>query len=99
MVPGSGERITPNTLPPSPPIVGGIGREGLKDVTPDLEKWAQNLAKVPVYAFAKTQDRVVPAEYSERMVAAIRNAGGTEAQVKAYLVEGHGAGRVVFSNP
>jgi len=80
------------------PIVGGIGRGGPKDVTPDIEQWAANLAKVPVFAFAGAQDRVVPAERSERMVAAIRNAGGTLAKVKIYPEEGHGAGRVVFSS-
>ena len=80
------------------PIVGGIGRGGPKDVTPDIEKWAINLAKVPVYAFAGALDRVVPAERSERMVAAIRKAGGTRARIKVYPEEGHGAGSVVFSS-
>lgn len=79
------------------PVVGGIGRGGPKDVTPDIDKWAANLAKVPVYAFAGGQDRVVPAERSERMVAAIRKAGGTRAKIKVYPEEGHGAGRIVWS--
>ncbi|MEM7143579.1 MAG: prolyl oligopeptidase family serine peptidase [Verrucomicrobiota bacterium] len=78
------------------PVVGGIGPEGPKDVTPHLDKWAANLAKVPVYAFAGAQDRVVPAEYSERMVKAIHKAGGENAQVKVFPDEGHGAGRVVL---
>lgn len=80
------------------PIVGGIGRGGPKDVTPDLERWAANLAKVPVYAFAGAKDRVVPAERSERMVAAIKKAGGTKAKIKVYPDEGHGASKVVFSS-
>ncbi|NNM28140.1 MAG: prolyl oligopeptidase family serine peptidase [Akkermansiaceae bacterium] len=81
------------------PIVGGIGRGGPKDVTPDLENWAANLAKVPVYAFAGAQDRVVPAERSERMIAAIRKAGGKKARLKVYPDEGHNARRVVYSRP
>ncbi len=79
------------------PVVGGIGPGGPKDVTPDLEKWAANLATVPVCAFAGAKDRVVPAERSERMIAAIRKAGGTEAKLRIYPEEGHGAGGVVFS--
>jgi len=79
------------------PVVGGIGPGGPKDVTPHLDKWVANLAKVPVYAFAGAKDKVVPAERSERMIAAIRKAGGKEAKLKIYPDEGHGAGRVVFS--
>ncbi|MHC5058037.1 MAG: carboxylesterase family protein [Planctomycetota bacterium] len=80
------------------PVVGGIGPGGPKDVTLDLDKWAANLAEVPVFAFAGGKDRVVPAERSERMVAAIRKAGGKEAKLKVYPDEGHGAGRVAFSS-
>jgi predicted peptidase len=79
------------------PVVGGIGPGGPKKVTPDLAKWAANLAKVPVYAFAGAKDKVVPAERSERMIAAIRKAGGKDAKLKIYPNEGHAAGRVVFS--
>ena len=79
------------------PVVGGIGRGGPKAVTDNLAKWAANLAKVPVYAFAGAKDRVVPAERSERMIAAIRKAGGKQAKIKVYPDEGHGAGRLVFS--
>ena len=80
------------------PIVGGIGRNGPKDVTPDLEKWASKLAKVPVYAFAGARDPVVPAERSQRMVDAIRKAGGRQAKLKIYPNESHGASRAVFSS-
>ena len=78
------------------PISGGLGERGPKDVTPDLNKWAANLAKVPVYAFAGGKDQVVSAERSERMIAAIIKAGGKEAKIKIYPDEGHGASRVVF---
>ena len=80
------------------PVVGGIGRGGPKAVTRDLDKWAANLAKVPVYAFAGAKDRVVPAERSERMVAAIKKAGGKQARIKVYPEEGHNARRVVYSS-
>ena len=81
------------------PVVGGIGPGGPKDVTPDLDQWAAKLATVPVYAFAGARDAVVPAERSERMIAAIRKAGGKRARIKVYPEEGHGAGRRVYSSP
>ena len=80
------------------PVSGGIGPGGPKDVTPDVDKWAANLAKVPVFAFAGGKDRVVPAERSERMIAAIQKAGGKEAKIRIHPNEGHGAGRVVFGS-
>lgn len=79
------------------PIVGGIGREGPRDVTPDFDQWATNLAKIPVYAFAGGLDKKVPPERSERMIAAIQKAGGKEAKLKVYPDEGHNAGRVVVA--
>lgn len=80
------------------PVVGGIGPGGPKDVTPDLEKWAKNLAQVPVYAFAGGKDRVVPAERSERMVAEIRKAGGKLARIKIYPEGGHNVRQQVFNS-
>ena len=79
------------------PVVGGIDPGGPKDVTPALSKWAANLAKVPVYAFAGTKDKVVPAERSERIIAAIRKAGRKDVKLKIHPNEGHAVGRVVFS--
>ncbi len=80
------------------PVSGGIGPGGPKDVTPDLNKWAANLSKVPVYAFIGGKDRVVPAERSQRMIAAIRKVGGKQALLKLYPEEAHGAGRKAFSD-
>ena len=80
------------------PVSGGIGPGGPKAVTPELDKWAANLAKIPVYAFAGGKDRVVPAERSQRMIAAIQKAGGKSAKIKIYPEEGHGAGRLVFES-
>jgi predicted peptidase len=79
------------------PVVGGIGQGGPKDVTPDLDAWAANLAKVPVYAFVGAKDHVVPPDRSARMIEAIRNAGGKNAQLRSYPDEGHGAGKIVYS--
>jgi predicted peptidase len=81
------------------PIVGGIGREGAKAVTPDFDQWAASLAKIPVYAFVGALDTTVPPERSERMIAAIKKAGGKEAKLKVYPEEAHGAGRVVVADP
>ncbi|MDF1859359.1 MAG: prolyl oligopeptidase family serine peptidase [Verrucomicrobiales bacterium] len=80
------------------PMVGGIGRGGPKDVSPDIKKWAANLTKVPVWAFAGGQDKVVPADRSERMIAEIRKAGGTKARILVYPDEGHGASRRAYES-
>jgi predicted peptidase len=80
------------------PISGGIGQGGPKDVTPDLEKWAKNLATIPVFAFAGGKDRVVPADRSEKLVAAIQIAGGKKAKLKIYPDEGHNARTSVFAS-
>ena len=78
------------------PIVGGIGYGGPMDVTNELDAWATNLAKVPVYAFVGALDKVVPAERSQRMVAAIQKAGGTQVRFRNYPNEGHNARRVTY---
>ena len=88
---------TPEHFAAIAPVVGGIGRGGPKAVTDNLEDWAVNLATVPVYAFAGEKDRVVPAERSERIITAIRKAGGKHAKIKVFPEEGHGASRIVFS--
>ena len=80
------------------PVVGGIGPGGPKDVTTELDQWAENLAKVPVYAFAGAKDKVVPAERSVRMVDAIKKAGGKIAKIKVYEDQGHNARQVVYSS-
>lgn len=80
------------------PIVGGIGREGAKAVTPDFDQWAASLAKIPVYAFVGALDTTVPPDRSESMIAAIKKAGGKQAKLKVYPGEGHGAGRVVVAD-
>ena len=95
---GHGGGHSPERFAAIAPVVGGIGPDGPKDVTPDLKKWAQNLAKVPVYAFAGGKDRVVPAERSERMVAEIRKAGGKLAKIKIYPEGGHNVRQQVYNS-
>ena len=80
------------------PVVGGIGPGGPKDISPEISKWASNLAHVPVYAFAGGQDRVVPADRSERMVAEIRKAGGKQARIKIYPEGGHNVRQQVYNS-
>ena len=80
------------------PVVGGIGPHGPKDISQDISRWARNLAKVPVYAFAGGKDRVVPADRSERMIAEIRNAGGKLAKLKIYPEGGHNVRQQVYNS-
>ena len=80
------------------PVVGGIGPHGPKDISPDITKWARNLAQVPVYAFAGGKDKVVPADRSERMVDEIRKAGGKLAKIKVYPEGGHNVRQQVYNS-
>lgn len=80
------------------PVVGGIGPHGPKDISPDLTKWARNLAQVPVYAFAGGKDMVVPADRSERMIDEIRKAGGKLAKIKVYPEGGHNVRQQVYNS-
>jgi len=80
------------------PVVGGIGPGGPKDISPDITKWASNLAKVPVYAFAGGKDRAVPADRSEQMINEIRKAGGKLAKLKIYPEGGHNVRQQVYNS-
>ncbi len=79
------------------PLVGGLGPGGPKDITDRLEAWAANLATIPVYAFVGGKDTVVPPDRSERMVAAIRAAGGEQVKFKNYPEDGHNVRREVYA--
>lgn len=79
------------------PLVGGLGPGGPKDVTDRLDEWAANLATIPVYAFVGGKDNVVPPDRSERMVAAIRAAGGKQVKFKNYPEEGHNVRRIIYT--
>ena len=79
------------------PVSGGTGRGGPKDVTPKLQEWAKSLAQIPVYAFAGAKDKVVPAERSQTLVAAIKKAGGEKVKLRVYPDQAHNARSVVYN--
>lgn len=81
------------------PIVGGIGRGGPKAVTPEFDRWIESLLKVPIWAFAGAEDRVVPAERSQRVIDAVRAEGHKNARLTIYSDMGHNAGRRAYDDP
>ncbi len=80
------------------PMVGGIGPEGPKDITKNLEEWGKNLATIPMKAYYGGKDRVVPADRGAMVLKAIKAAGGKQAEVIVLAEEAHGAGRVPFGD-
>lgn len=89
---------SPERFAAAAPVVGGLGKGGPKDITPDLDDWAEKLATIPVWAFHGANDRVVPADRSERMIKAIRDKGGKRAKLTIFPNEGHGASRQVYTS-
>lgn len=79
------------------PIVGGLGFGGPKDITPDLDQWAENLSAIPAWCFHGAKDEVVPADRSEQMIELIRKKGGRQARLTIYPEEGHGAAGRVYA--
>lgn len=80
------------------PMVGGLGPKGPKDITPDLETWGKNLAKLPMKAYYGENDRIVPPDRGALILKEIKKAGGKKAEVIVLKKEGHGAGRVPFGD-
>lgn len=89
---------SPDQFAAAAPVVGGLGKGGPKDITPDLDGWAENLGTLPVWAFHGANDRVVPADRSERMIKLIRDKGGKSARLTVFPDEGHGASRKVYTS-
>jgi predicted peptidase len=56
------------------------------------------LKNVPTWAFHGADDRVVPPEKSERMIAALKKAGG-DAKLTVYPGVGHDAWTATYANP
>ena len=81
------------------PMVGGIGPGGPKDITPDLDEWGKNLAKVPMKTYYGEKDPVVPADRGTMVMEAIKKAGGTKAELIVLEGEGHNATRIPWSDP
>ena len=80
------------------PLCGGLGEGGPKDITPDFDDWAKNLATVPLWAFHGGQDNVVPTDRSQRMVKAMKENGGKETKLTIYPKLGHGIARETFTD-
>lgn len=89
---------SPKQFAAAAPVVGGLGKGGPKDITPNLDRWAENLATIPVWAFHGANDKVVPADRSERMIKRIRDKGGKSARLTIFPNEGHGASRKVYTS-
>lgn len=89
---------SPHQFAAAAPVVGGLGKGGPKDITPDLDRWAENLTTLPVWAFHGANDKVVPADRSERMIKLIRDKGGKLARLTVFPDEGHGASRQVYTS-
>ena len=72
------------------PHACGIGHGGPKEVTPDLDQWVKKLAPLPARIVHGDQDKVVPAEYSERMFKLLKAAGARDVELKLLPGQGHG---------
>jgi predicted peptidase len=59
---------------------------------------ARQLTSVPTWAFHGAADRVVPLEKSERMIVALKEAGG-DARLTVYPGVGHDAWTPTYANP
>lgn len=62
-----------------------------------LKQWVANLATVIAFAFAGAKDKFVPAERSQPMVGAIRDAGGRQVELKVHPNEWQAASQIVVS--
>ena len=60
--------------------------------------WARRLRDVPTWAFHGAEDRIVPPEASERMVAALHEAGG-DVRLTIYPGVGHDSWTPTYANP
>jgi dienelactone hydrolase/uncharacterized membrane protein HdeD (DUF308 family) len=60
--------------------------------------WAGRLRGIPTWAFHGADDRIVPPEQSERMVAALNEAGG-DARLTLYPGVGHDSWTLTYANP
>jgi predicted peptidase len=81
------------------PMVGGLGPEGPKDITEDLDLWGRNLAKIPMRAYYGAKDKIVPPDRGEMIREAIDQAGGELAEVIILQDKGHNAASTPYSQP
>ncbi len=91
--------------------MGGFGTWRLLARNPDLfaaavpicgggdEKDAAKLVDIPIWAFHGDQDTAVPLEASQKMVNAIKEAGGTKVKLTVYEGVGHNSWSPTYNNP
>jgi predicted peptidase len=91
--------VNPEHFAAIAPMVGGLGALGPKDITPDLDLWGKNIAKLPMRAYYGAMDKVVPADRGEMILKAIEKAEGKQADVIVFEDMGHNAGQRPFSDP
>jgi pimeloyl-ACP methyl ester carboxylesterase len=60
--------------------------------------WARRLKGIPTWAFHGADDRIVPPEQSERMIEALKEAGG-DARLTLYPGVGHDSWTPTYANP
>ena len=71
------------------PNAGGLGRGGPKDITDDLERWAQNLASVPTWVIHGKLDKTVSAERSQLMVDTMQQHDPVDLRLSIIEDQGH----------
>jgi predicted peptidase len=74
------------------PLCGGLGNDGPKDVSPDLEEGLNRLASLSIWIFHGANDKVVPTERSQRMYDGLMARGAKNVKLKIYPDKGHGIG-------
>jgi predicted peptidase len=78
---------SPKRFAAAAPICGGAKIE-----------WAEKLTNTPIWVFHGDKDPVVPVALSQRMVEAIKNAGGKKTLLTIYEGEGHDSWTRTYSN-
>ncbi|GDY20399.1 hydrolase [Verrucomicrobiota bacterium] len=78
------------------PICGG--GDLILGLLPDTKKQAA-LKTLPIWAFHGAKDNVVPPAESERMIAAVKNAGCKDVQLTIYPDAGHDSWTEAYNNP
>jgi predicted peptidase len=81
------------------PMGGGIGREGPKDISPELDQWLDNLATIPTWIFHGGNDTVVPADRSETMYHGLKERGLKELGLTIYPNAKHLDAKYGYDDP
>jgi predicted peptidase len=81
------------------PMGGGIGREGPKDISPELDQWLDNLATIPTWIVHGGNDIVVPPERSETMYHGLKDRGLKELGLTIYPNAKHLYAKAAYDDP